>query len=277
MSYDKVKILDFINNCEVRNIDNLALIDCDSILWSVCVNKKQSEEYDNIIPQKLRTFKDIIEEFESIFFNILTEANCNSYIAFLTGNSNFKKEINKEYKANRVNREYPEFFNSLKQYCLNQYNFLIVDNYEADDLINIYSEYFSFVNHKNHIIIHIDKDLDQIPGHHYNYRKKEAYYVNAEKANFLLWKQCITGDQSDNIKGIEGKGEKFADKLLLNANIIDYMNLVLNAYVDNYGEYEGISNFTKNYLSLKLHPFNNKTESLINLNKICNIKNVIQF
>jgi hypothetical protein len=63
----------------------------------------------------------------------------------------------------------------------------------------------------------------------------------------------IIGDAVDNIKGLEGKGKVFASVLLTTENDVDHMRtLVFDEYINQYGEYHGISKFYQNYVCLKI-------------------------
>lgn len=63
----------------------------------------------------------------------------------------------------------------------------------------------------------------------------------------------IIGDSVDNIKGLEGKGKAFATKLLTLGDDHDHMRtLVFQEYINQYGEYHGISKFYQNYVCLKI-------------------------
>jgi hypothetical protein len=63
-------------------------------------------------------------------------------------------------------------------------------------------------------IVSIDKDLDMIPGHHYNPKKDVSYYINEQDGYRNFYKQCLTGDTSDNIPGIYGIGPKGAARIV---------------------------------------------------------------
>ena len=62
---------------------------------------------------------------------------------------------------------------------------------EADDQVTI--EYLE--DPANRCIVSIDKDLDQIPGNHYNYRKDLFYEVSEAEAAYNFWVPVLTGDQ----------------------------------------------------------------------------------
>ena len=65
-----------------------------------------------------------------------------------------------------------------------------------------------------YVVATIDKDLDQIPGDHYDYRQHVFYDVNIFDAEMFFWKQCITGDSTDNIPGCYRVGDGKAAKIL---------------------------------------------------------------
>lgn len=67
-----------------------------------------------------------------------------------------------------------------------------------------------------------------------------------EAMNFKF-KQLITGDSTDGIKGIEGKGIKYFESK-------EYWDLciILEEYLKRYGQSQGIYEFQKNYRLLHL-------------------------
>src|SRR5690606_40069763 len=72
------------------------------------------------------------------------------------------------------------------------------------------------------------KDLDQIPGRHFNWVTGEDYDVGERAAEFYLMKQMLTGDVADNIPGIPGMGEKKAFALLSETE--DLRSAVIDVY-----------------------------------------------
>ena len=73
------------------------------------------------------------------------------------------------------------------------------------------------------IIAHLDKDINMIPGWHYNWelrrlgkviREATTYFVTPEEAEYNFYYQLIVGDTTDNIKGVMGLGPKKAEKFL---------------------------------------------------------------
>lgn len=91
---------------------------------------------------------------------------------------------------------------------------IAMDNIEADDVIGYISQHLESED-RNSIIMSTDKDFLQLISSHcrvYNPVKKKLYHVdtvleeyNIHPNNFILYRS-VTGDKSDNIKGIKGIG-----------------------------------------------------------------------
>ena len=72
-------------------------------------------------------------------------------------------------------------------------------------------------------------------------------------SKILMPQNRISQEEIREIKGLEGKGKSFADKLLLNIDDYESMRtIVFDEYINHYGEYQGISKFSQNYICLKI-------------------------
>ena len=86
------------------------------------------------------------------------------------------------------------------------------------------------------MIASIDKDLDMIPGWHYNWDKESKYYIDEETGWRNFYKQIITGDSVDNIPGLDTWGPVKAESLLSFYHTKEEMEAaVLEKYVLAYG------------------------------------------
>jgi 5'-3' exonuclease len=134
------------------------------------------------------------------------------YQVFLTGKTNFRNDVavSHEYKANRKDRVKPTHVDTIRKYLIEEWEAIVSDNEEADDLIAIWASDYG----DSSCIVSIDKDFDQVPGWHYNFVKKELYYVNASDAMRFLYEQILTGDRVDNIIGLDGIGPVKAKRAL---------------------------------------------------------------
>lgn len=159
------------------------------------------------------------------------------YKLYLTGHGNFREGIATllPYKGNRDATHKPKYYKELKQYMLNKHNAIVVEGMEADDAMAI--EQWKHRD-KSTIIATIDKDLDMIPGWHYNIRDKEQYWIDLDSANYFFFWQMLVGDSTDNIPGIKGMGKVRSEKALIHLKgDTDAMKAVVYAmYEKQYGE-----------------------------------------
>ena len=175
----------------------LVLIDADSIYFQASYRLKKNEVRKKI--------DEVMQDIEAKSFMA-------DQMVAVKGKGNFRKDLYADYKANR-NREYePEHKAALNyghQYMVEKYNAVMADGMEADDLVCIWAHEAREME-ENFLIAGIDKDLKQIPGHHYNFNKQEFDFVDDDTANYNLMLQCLTGDSGDNIPGLRGIGPKKA-------------------------------------------------------------------
>lgn len=127
---------------------------------------------------------------------------------YLTGSNNFRFDIAtiKPYKGKRG--EKPEHLAATRQQLQTQWMAEVVEGQEADDAIGIKATELN----GDCTIVSIDKDLLMIPATHYNFVKQEWTEVDQEQGDYFFYKQLLTGDQVDNIQGVQGIGPKKAEK-----------------------------------------------------------------
>ena len=156
---------------------------------------------------------------QTMLERILQDCETTAYEVWLTGENNFRQEIYPEYKANRIGAYRPKWERAVKEYITLDWKANWSSGCEADDMCGV-----RLMDLKdNGILAHIDKDLNMIPGWHYNWelvrkgntiRHADKYFVTPEEADRFFWTQLVTGDPTDNIKGIPGMGPKKTEKLL---------------------------------------------------------------
>ena len=108
---------------------------------------------------------------------------------------------------------------------------------EADDMVRIKAVECSKEN-IDHIIVHIDKDLDCISGDHFNPHKEMFYRVDENSADLHYWIQMLKGDPTDNLPGLPKIGQKKAEKMLDGVPMDRRKKRVLAAYRAKYGRDE---------------------------------------
>jgi 5'-3' exonuclease len=237
--------------------NTLALIDADSILYIVCPNKVL--RYDDGAPMKddssntlyeSKTLEETLILCDSLVSNILTAIGTTKYIGVLSPSKTFRYQVNPNYKANRKGREKPPFFNEVIDYLKTKYKFLIIPEFEADDVVVSLKGFYS--NNYDCTLATTDKDLLKLPGRHYNYKKVEFVETNADEAYDYFWYSMIVGDTADNIKGIPGMGDKKTLTFMKKIQRQELPKEVLSLYMNYFGESKGIAEFFMNYKCLKI-------------------------
>ncbi len=140
----------------------------------------------------------------------------------------------------------------MTNYLLDKYNAVWYADLEADDLCLITREILNEVPDVEAFISSPDKDMLRLQGDHYNYRLGEWSSVTGEQAHREFWISMITGDTSDNIKGIKKLGIKGAEALMEGVSQVNASSVVFNKYINVFGEDQGIEQYYKNYKSLKI-------------------------
>lgn len=149
---------------------------------------------------------------------ICEKTQADEYELWLSGGENFRYSVYPEYKANRVGAHRPKWEHEVKDYMREYWQALDTDGIEADDMLGIRAGEL-----ENSIIAHLDKDLNQIKGKHFNWdlwRNKEiirpwrVYDVSQEEADYWFFYQLLVGDSVDGIKGVPGIGPKKAAGIL---------------------------------------------------------------
>lgn len=177
--------------------------------------------------------------------DIIESVGATTYQGYLTGKKQFREKIAtiRPYKGNRDPSHKPFYYNEITDYMIDRWGAKVIDHYEADDkMVMDQIDKMTLTNHDGNyvtripaeassIICTIDKDLDQCPGWHYNFVKKEKYWVSEEDALRWFYVQLIAGDQTDNIQGVPNYGITKAVKALANCNTeLDMYEVAVDLY-----------------------------------------------
>lgn len=159
---------------------------------------------------EVEPLENALHNVKTVLQGILEATNAKEYTLFLTGKDNFREEVATilPYKGNRDPSHKPAHYDAIKEYLISVWKAQVIDGQEADDAL---------AQHQTDgtVIVTIDKDLDMVPGWHYNFVKGEMYNLCEEDCQFNFYKQMLTGDTVDNIPGVPGIGPVKADKILL--------------------------------------------------------------
>lgn len=132
-------------------------------------------------------------------------------VLFLTAENNWRKEILPTYKANRKGKRKPMLLMYLREWMKTQFNAVIMDGLEADDLLGITAT----ASVEDNIIISEDKDLRTIPAQLFNPAKDTKPRLISEfEADYQHMFQTLTGDSTDGYSGLVSCGPVGARKIL---------------------------------------------------------------
>ena len=194
-----------------------AFIDADSLCYAVGFSSNDAEE------------PIAISRLEQTMTELCMDLDCEDYKGFLTGKGNFRDTVavTAPYKGQRVS-EKPVHLQALRDHLVTSWGFEVVNGIEADDAVGIAAY---AIPEDESIMVHIDKDLNQFRGWHYNYRKKEKYHVSEFEGLTAFYTQILTGDRIDNIIGLKGIGPVKAKRILEECtNENELYQAVLKAY-----------------------------------------------
>lgn len=187
----------------------LVILDGDTVAFACAASAEDAEEWV------------ATSRAQQMIENILVANDSNNIEVWLSGKDNFRYRVFPEYKANRIGAYRPKWEKAVKDYLTKQWNANWTVGIEADDMAGIrLSECLG-----NSILAGIDKDLNQIPGWHYNWelrrkgeviRQARRYYITPEQGDRWFWMQLVMGDSTDNIPGIKGIGPKKAEAMFRN-------------------------------------------------------------
>lgn len=158
---------------------------------------------------------------------------------YLSGRTNYREGIAtiKPYKGNRDPDHRPVHGPAIKEYMEEHYETIYSEDEEADDTIGIAQYRMWCRDPYSTCIATVDKDLDMIPGLHYNFVKEDSYYVDEDRAMRFFYHQLLTGDSTDNIPGVPGIGPAKAATALAGVEGERPMYLTcLTLYVQSYGD-----------------------------------------
>lgn len=196
-----------------------ALIDSDILVYRVGFASEDVTE-ESIVKWRLN---DMISR-------MLDAVEADDFTCYLTSTdkSNFRFAIYPEYKAQRKAPK-PKHYDFLRQVLVEEYDAEVVYGIEADDALGQ-------AQTKDTIIASIDKDLDMVPGWHYNFVKERKYLISDLEAYRSFYWQVLVGDKaSDNIEGCPGIGKVKATKYLEGCNTeAEMYDLILRKYKEAY-------------------------------------------
>lgn len=125
--------------------------------------------------------------------------------------ANFRKDLASSYKAHRAAYLRPPGFAELEANMVAHAKVHRAPRLEGDDILGLLA---TKEPTEGKVIVTIDKDLQQIPGWHYNPDTDELTEVTPEQGAIFHLTQTLTGDRTDGYPGCPGVGPVKAAKIL---------------------------------------------------------------
>ena len=209
----------------------IALFDYDSAIYHAVYRIVSISDIRNYLESGIdkdtirkQIIFDAMDRLNNITLKILdsveaTKIKIDSIEYFVTNCKNsIRKKIDTNYKANRKPTSIGKWVSLLRNELISDGVVSWSDEWEADDLI---ADRASDIPYYGCVIISLDKDLMQIPGVHFNYYKDKesgqmrglSHTSKLDSFRSLAY-QMLTGDSTDNIKGIPKIGIKRANDIL---------------------------------------------------------------
>ena len=189
------------------------LIDGDVFVFRCAYNAQEQVDWGNgLISSWVNTFQAQANLKRTL--NTLKETlNADDMIIALSSPISFRKTLEPTYKENRLFREPLLAYKTLRNYIKASYTAQELSGLEGDDVLGILA---TSPEQKDAIIVSLDKDLQQIPGKHYNIDKSDRGIIGItnHQATLFFYTQVLTGDTTDGYSGCPGVGPKSAAKIL---------------------------------------------------------------
>lgn len=224
----------------------IAAIDADSIVYIIAWAHKDNRK------EELGMIEAVHLRCESFLQYIIETTKADKYFGVFSDKQSFRNTeyLVAPYKGTRPPK--PEFIqeweSTIKEYYTSKLGFVTYADLEADDMVVVLKERF-----KDTIICSPDKDLKQVAGTLFDYKKNEIVDVSEFDAMKNFYRQLLTGDTSDNVKGVPGLGEVKVNKLFEGLyEEIEFATAVKDQYTKYYGEYYGGVIESQTYNTIKM-------------------------
>ena len=208
------------------------LIDADVLVHKVSRAAEKCIRWDNGVWTWHAEESEADLILDSYLEKLKEKTNADIVVMCLSDTVNFRHSVFKEYKLGRDNPD--SYAPMLKKYIrekfLKDFNAFMIAGLEADDVLGILMTYDKYLPDYTKVIATIDKDLDTIPGKHYNLNKELMYDVTDDYADYRFYYQTLMGDRVDGIPGCPGFGDKTSEKLLKSTEQSEWWNEIVKAY-----------------------------------------------
>ena len=203
------------------------LIDADWLIYSSCCSCEQDIKWDENLHTLHCDERDIHEMIDSRieYYQNIADDKTDVVMCF-TEYPTFRHEIFPEYKANRKNKRKPLALYGIVKQIQQRYESVSYTGLEGDDVLGLLA---TSKKYSNSIVVSPDKDMKTVPCT--LIANDDMELITKKKADGHWMIQALTGDSTDNFKGLIGCGPVTADKILGDAKTLpDMWDKVVEAY-----------------------------------------------
>ena len=203
------------------------LIDADWLIYSSCCSCEQDIKWDEHLHTLHADERDIHEMIDGRveYYQKIAEDNDDVVMCF-TQYPTFRHTIFPDYKANRKNKRKPLAFHAVIEQINQKYKSESYTGLEGDDVMALLA---TSKKYPNPVIVSPDKDMMSVPCT--LLANDDMELITKKKADRHWMIQALTGDATDNYKGLEKVGPVTAEKILGDAKTLpDMWNKVVEAY-----------------------------------------------
>ena len=205
----------------------ILLIDADWLIYSSCCSCEQDIKWDEHLHTLHADERDIHEMIDGRveYYQKIAEDNDDVVMCF-TQYPTFRHTIFPDYKANRKNKRKPLAFHAVIEQINQKYKSESYTGLEGDDVMALLA---TSKKYPNPVIVSPDKDMRSVPCT--LLANDDMELITKKKADRHWMIQALTGDATDNYKGLEKVGPVTAEKILGDAKTLpDMWNKVVEAY-----------------------------------------------
>lgn len=150
-------------------------------------------------PEEWDTVKRTMDRYVNDFIGKLPDQF--NYEFYVKGGGNFRDKVATilPYKMGRGPG--PHWRKAINSYMVTEHGAKMVYKVEVDDALGILAA-------EDTVLVHIDKDIEQVPGLHFNPSTREEYTIDEAEGLRRVYKQLLIGDSTDAILGLHGVGAK---------------------------------------------------------------------
>jgi len=203
------------------------LIDADWLIYSSCCSCEQDVKWDDHLHTLHCDERDIHEMIDSRieYYQTIADDKTDVVMCF-TEYPTFRHQLFLDYKANRKNKRKPLALYAIIEQISQRYESVSYTGLEGDDVLGLLA---TSKRYSNPIVVSPDKDMKTVPCT--LIVKDDMELITKKKADRHWMIQALTGDTTDNFKGLIGCGPVTADKILGDAKTLpDMWDKVVKAY-----------------------------------------------